>query len=285
MINIDTRLLEKVDQNELWLLMHLAKRLNKDRTCWPSNRMLLRELGWSIDKLQKYKKALSDKGFLSVMGRKHPEGGQGSNKYLVKSEFIGVFINITDFGYLEQRDTEKTKGGTDTLFAGGSPPVKSNNEVLTNEVLTLSPTGDDSKNVVLADDNHPEVVTGITVPNTKAAAKKVELPEYKDFIRIWDEKYHHIGLKMPRDGAKIKALILETRRQLGLVNLEASPENTIEFWQIFINNLHKTWGHGKDLAVIESKYSSLIFEMEKGKQAKITPQNSASMAFGKYGGL
>ncbi len=145
---------------------------------------------------------------------------------------------------------------------------------------TLSESKDsDSQNIELVLDGGGYDLS-IDKPNTKRLAKKLEVPEYKDFCRIWDEKYHHIGFKMPRDGSKIKSLILETRRQLGLIPLEATSENVIEFWQIFINNLHKTWGHGKDLAVIESKYPSLIFEMEKGK--KVTPQNSASMAFGKY---
>lgn len=219
---------------------------------------------------------------LKVVERSHPEGGQGSNLYSVRTELIGIYVNLSDLGDLQEGDTLKTNMGLDTGIYGGAHTLKSDNKVLTNEVLVNDTPNGVSQNIALVELFHPDGVTGNKVPNTKARAKKLELPEYKDFCRIWDEHYHHIGFKMPRDGSKIKSLILETRRQLGLINVQATAENVIEFWNIFVSNLHRTWGHGKDLSTIESKYSSLIFDMEKGKQVKSTAQDSASMAFGKY---
>lgn len=123
-----------------------------------------------------------------------------------------------------------------------------------------------------------ETTTETTTPvSPKGDSKKpvLDFPEYKDFIAIWDAKYHAIGLKMPRDGAKVKAIITETRAQLEKRDVVPTFDNTVEFWKIFIENLHRTWGHGKDLSVIESKYPSLIFELENGNKARFTSKANA----------
>ncbi len=108
----------------------------------------------------------------------------------------------------------------------------------------------------------------------KEKEKNIPTQEYGKFIEIWMEVYKTVGLRMPRDGVKIKSLIAETKRALAARNVEPSETNTVEFWDIFVRNLHKTWGHGKDLATIDSKYTSLIFEMENGKSTGKTKQQS-----------
>ncbi len=271
MINLDDRILSKVDQNELWLLMHLSKRLNKNRTCWPSNKALLRDLKWSIDKLQKCKKTLMDKGLLSVIIRKN-DSGQSSNMYLVKTSLIGIYINLDDLGELEEEgDTGKTSMGGDTLKSGGGDTLKSGNEVLTNEVLiNLPPNGGNNQEPVLNTDSNQESELESELFNTEDLPKKkpskgaVEFPEYTEFIKIWHTTYPTL-LKMPRDGLKVKQLITETKNQIKARGVDPTPENTVEFWTIFVQNLNRTWGHNKDLAVIESKYGSLILELEHGK--------------------
>lgn len=120
----------------------------------------------------------------------------------------------------------------------------------------------------------------ISEPSTESEKKSnkgkgaIEFPEYKEFIAAWVAVYKTVGIKMPRDGAKVKSLILTTREQIKMRGVVPTPENTVEFWQIFVNNLHKTWGHGKDLATIDSKYTSLIFELENGKSTTAKKPNA-----------
>ena len=89
MINIDTRFLSKVDESEMWLLLHITKRLGKKMFCFPSNKTLMKDTGWKIDKLRDVKTRLEQKGVISIEGTKG-----GSNNYHVKTDEIGVFIGV-----------------------------------------------------------------------------------------------------------------------------------------------------------------------------------------------
>jgi hypothetical protein len=88
MINIHTNLLTKVDENEMWLLIHIAKRLGKKMMCFPSNSTLMKDTGWGIDKLRDTKKSLVEKKLITI----HQKKGT-SNDYKVKTSLIGVFIS------------------------------------------------------------------------------------------------------------------------------------------------------------------------------------------------
>jgi uncharacterized phage protein (TIGR02220 family) len=135
MINIDTRLLSKVDESELWLLTHIAKRINSQRECWPSNTTLCKETGFGIDKLQRVKKSLVEKGLMKVYPRKN-KTGQTSNNYQVLTRFIGVYISLPDFqggvGISDMEPLPET-----TLFPLPEEPTT---EGLSKEVLTNKPT-------------------------------------------------------------------------------------------------------------------------------------------------
>jgi len=131
MINIDTRLLDKVDENEAWLLLQLARRINgKEKLCWPSNKTLCKDTDWNIDKVQRVKKALMEKGLLEIIQR--PET---SNIYKITTPYLSIYIKAEDFEFEELPPT--VKDGTPPLLFSGTPsPVKSGSKVLTNEVLT-----------------------------------------------------------------------------------------------------------------------------------------------------
>lgn len=138
MLNIDTRLLNEVNENELWLLCHIAKRIGKNRTCWPSNKRLCDETGWSINKLQKVKTALIKKGLVKVIPRVTNDGGQHSNAYQVTSGHIGFYISLAEVDPLQDEDdTHDSNEGTPTPQSELFPiPQDSATEVLTTEVLT-----------------------------------------------------------------------------------------------------------------------------------------------------
>lgn len=87
MINVDDRLLLEVDPSEMWLLLHITKRLGKKMHCWPSNKTLMNDTGFKIDKLREVKKSLINKKLISV------ELKDGtSNVYRIETDKIGVFV-------------------------------------------------------------------------------------------------------------------------------------------------------------------------------------------------
>ena len=92
MINIHDELLESLNEKELWLLIHLVKRINQDRVCWPSNKTILKDTKWKDERtLTAVKKGLIDKGILVQSMRTRADGSQTSNEYTLTTELIGVY--------------------------------------------------------------------------------------------------------------------------------------------------------------------------------------------------
>lgn len=111
MINIDERIFQKVDNNELVLLVHIAKRLGKKHYCFPSNNTLMRDTKWKIDKLRAIKNGLIEKGLLQV------EAMEGrSNNYYVKTDLIGVYVGADK---LSEPPSEKPRGSIKPIEPSG----------------------------------------------------------------------------------------------------------------------------------------------------------------------
>jgi hypothetical protein len=237
MINIHDELFDEVDHSEFWLLCHIVKRLNKDLFCFPSNKLLMVDTGWSIDKLQKVKKSLQDKGLLKVEARFNSDR-QTSNTYYLTTNLIGAFIGGDQLtGWKKVYPPEKStpleeKTGT------ASPPEKTTTEVLTSKEV-LSTKVDSQKGI-----------------NSEC---------YKPFIEVWHKKYPGL-LTMPKDGAKVKSIIKQVFELLAAEKWEISPTAAINLWTILVENLHRTWGHNKDLSTIDSKLKSLFFELKEGRK-------------------
>jgi uncharacterized phage protein (TIGR02220 family) len=96
MINIDTRLLDRLDINETWLMLHLAKYFNQNNRCWPSNAKLLEATGWSEKTLWRVKKSLIEKDLLNVEQRYREDGSKSTNTYTFKTDMIGVYVKGTE---------------------------------------------------------------------------------------------------------------------------------------------------------------------------------------------
>lgn len=184
MLNIDDRLLPKVDEAEMWLILHLAKRLGESFTTFPSNSTLLKDTGWHIEKLQRVKKSLVEKRIIKVKTRKNT-----SNLYTINSEFIGVFINgkgktvevfegdgKTDiprnFGDPENSLTDI--GKHDILTVGNSDP-----KVLTTEVLTNNSLSDKDKIIAGKVNDFKKT--------TYPFIDKYGIPMLKEFCDYWGE--------------------------------------------------------------------------------------------------
>lgn len=259
MINVDTRILSKVNGDEYWLLTHLIKFLGKKDSVWPSNKTLCKDTGWHIDKLQKIKKSLIDKKLVSVEVKFNT-----SNVYRFHTKEIKIFIDV-DGQELEEKQSTVKSSRLSVVKNGKQSTVKSSNEVLVNEVLVNEASESSDSGV------QKPLFPDIEEPN------KIEEKsnEYPTFIKIWMDEYKRIGVRMPRDGAKIKSLIELTKSVLVERGITPSETNTVEFWGIFVKNLHKTWAHGKSLPVIDSNYTSLIFELENGKTTTAPKKQSA----------
>lgn len=110
----------------------------------------------------------------------------------------------------------------------------------------------------------------------KDPTKPKEYPEYKQFIDIWDQQYHQL-LQMPKDGAKVKSLIDQTRNYIKSGGNEPTEENVLNFWTAFVGNLHRTWAHNKSLSTIDSKYYELIFELKHGRKTSTQKPSAAEL--------
>jgi len=143
---------------------------------------------------------------------------------------------------------------------------------------TSSPKGDGTSSAFL----FPDQESKASEPSKKAARQKNEdFPEYTRFIDAFNAKYPHM-LTFPRDGAKVKSLIKQCRQQLTARGKDPTPEHVVAFWEIFVGNLGKTWGHGKDLSTIDSKFNSLVFEIEHGKKQTDNDRYNARTAAQRY---
>lgn len=88
MVNVDTRLLDSLTIDELGLSIHIAKRMNKDRTCFPSIKTLAKDTSWGIDKVQLIKDSLEQKGIIKIK----KGGGRFANLYTVLTPYLGIYL-------------------------------------------------------------------------------------------------------------------------------------------------------------------------------------------------
>lgn len=94
MINIDSRILDKelLNYSEFWLLIHIVKRINKDRKSFPGNETLCKDTGYARKKVFALKAKLIEKGLIQVLHRKSEDGKFSSNEYILTTDLISVFI-------------------------------------------------------------------------------------------------------------------------------------------------------------------------------------------------
>jgi hypothetical protein len=144
MINLDSRLLNDLDANELYLLCRITNRIGSNKESWPSNSTLCGECGWHIEKLLGVKKSLETKGIIKVVrkiGR--------SNRYSLNTNLIGNYVNgksalvgNTDVTTTENPESTSTEIPIPTTMENPEVPLRKihqvsiNQEELDNEELT-----------------------------------------------------------------------------------------------------------------------------------------------------
>lgn len=249
MINIDDRLLKKMDANETYLMLHIAKRLNSQKYCWPSNDKLLEDTGWHIQKLQKIKNSLVKKGLMEVERR-----GDKTNIYTVIADGIGVFISCGRVSPDEVEDGVKstTQDSAKSTSQGGG---KSGSEVLASKALTNEPNADPS-----------------------GSAMKGKL--FTDAIEAYDDfckSRFHVGAKI--DGAQgnaMKKIMVYLRAN----SHEKSDEGVLNAWKYILQNWEKLddWLKGQvKLTQINSNMLNIINQLKYGHNSRSTGTTAATI--------
>lgn len=270
MINIDDRLLPLVDQNELHLLIHITKRLNKQMFCFPSNKTLMRDTGWGDDKLAKVKKSLVDKQLLRVVPR-YRENVQISNIYIVQTDLIGVYVSADKLSRTPENNTPISdfSGDGDGLENEGT-------KVLTHSEVLFTDSNE-------SDGNNP---SSKEKPSDNKSTKKMVDPCYQKFIAIWNDAFPNL-LDFPRDGKHFKSLIKKTEQLLVAGNQIVSEESKCDLFTVVVLWAKQNhWAGGQPVGTFDSKFKSIVYEMKNGKKKdNFNSQNSASRLFGKYANL
>jgi hypothetical protein len=124
MINIDTRLLPQVTPDQLFLLCHIVNFMNENRMCFPSNKKLIEQSGFSESKILRVKNELVTRKIISVKQRFRPDGSQTSNLYKITTELIGVFVTGKNMSNLDTSPFTDEEGGVFTHEGGTPSPMK-----------------------------------------------------------------------------------------------------------------------------------------------------------------
>ena len=98
MINLDDRIIDKqlLGESEFWLLMHIVKRINRNRKTFPGNDLLCQDTGFSICKLKRVKKKLVSKKMLLVKSRIGVGHKFTSNEYTVNTEYVSIYMPMKE---------------------------------------------------------------------------------------------------------------------------------------------------------------------------------------------
>jgi hypothetical protein len=186
MINIDTRLLPEVTPDQLFLLCHIVNFMNENRMCFPSNKKLIEQSGFSDSKILRVKNELVSRKIISVKQRFRADGSQTSNLYKIETEFIGVFVTGKNMSNLDISPFTNEEGGVFTHKGGTPSPMKPlevlpNSSINQNKVLNKNLSDFTSFEKITIDENEINksikvnpftLITHIEKEKSKSSAKK-----------------------------------------------------------------------------------------------------------------
>jgi len=122
MINLDDRILNELNESELYLICRIAQYMGSNDFAFPSVKTLSQKVGWGEKKTRKVKQSLVQKNVISAFSRYKENGGQTSDGYVVKTPLIGVFVNLQGKGV---PPTQNDQGGGGQ---NGHPPPTQNGQ-------------------------------------------------------------------------------------------------------------------------------------------------------------
>ena len=108
MINVDDRLLNELDESEMYLVLHIAKHMQSTRmTAWPSLDTLSKACKWDERTFKKHRQSLIDKGYLHM---KMQPGKPTMYRFLKKG--IGVYNGLESDEMVAENEGTNIEGGT-----------------------------------------------------------------------------------------------------------------------------------------------------------------------------
>jgi len=139
MINIDDRVLDALNESEVYLCLQISRYMKSNRmTAWPSIETLAARCKWDERTVKRWRNSLEQKGFLEI---KQTPGKAPT--YRFKKAGFGVFHAMEDTPAQAENGGARNEGGTfyeggQNVYLGGvqnmHPEVISNKEVIRNVV-------------------------------------------------------------------------------------------------------------------------------------------------------
>ena len=239
MINIDSRALEALNPNEMWLMLHIVKRINTDRTAFPSKKTLLKDTGWKSEKtINAAMAGLIEKGMLQSIPRQREDGSQTSNLYRITTNLFGVYKPAN-----ELQDTVKNApGGMQKMTPHEVLDRRKvlSNEVLNNEHSSFSnekePVGKVAEQFEKTGEPEPvKVPLAETPPKLRATPPANEVYQ---MYEVWAQFVEAKGIPVAKkpsghydmDGISANHLKLWAKWAMGMPG-EGTP---LERWQAFV---------------------------------------------------
>lgn len=214
MLNVDDRFLTEATIDQFWFMCHVAKFMNDNSTCFPSNHTLCECTGWKISKLNAVKKSCVDAGFLKVETR-YSNNRQSSNEYTVLTDRLSVMVNLKG-KKSKQIPTTDAVGchghGTPPATDTAPPPATDTApEVLTNkEVLTIERVGAHAKkSSPLKTEKTPVGNEGSPPPPSLRDFPKSQTPaalaeELRALYKAYPNEWEYITTSTPAKGFDAK---------------------------------------------------------------------------------
>jgi uncharacterized phage protein (TIGR02220 family) len=221
MLNIDDRLLELVDEKELWLMLKIKSFTNAGGEAWPSNETLCRVTGWSKNTLAVVKKRLVKKGLLVIKKRLTTDKSMTSNSYTISTNFIANYVGKQDEPPTPKNGTTPTQnlGIPPTQNLGGGIPKNWGTEVLMNEVLMNLDIMSDSAN---ADD-----VTPVKVKKEKNAYGSLQ-PEISEVVAYLNAA---TGQNMKDDSIRVRPIAARLKDKVSVEDMKAIIDLKVNEWK------------------------------------------------------
>ena len=133
MLNVHTDLLDLLDADETYLLLHITRHVGRNGSCFPSLRRLAELTRWSRSKVGRVRDRLVAQGVLVQTPRTDATGRNTSCLYLVNTTLVQPF-NGTAPGHVPPAGQQQTLVSHPCY--GDVPPVTPH-EVLSREVLSI----------------------------------------------------------------------------------------------------------------------------------------------------
>ena len=154
--------------------------------CFPSNKKLIEQSGFSDSKILRVKNELVSRKIISVKQRFRADGSQTSNLYKIETEFIGVFVTGKNMSNLDISPFTNEEGGVFTHKGGTPSPMKPlevlpNSSINQNKVLNKNLSDFTSFEKITIDEkeinksikvNPFTLITHIEKEKSKSSAKK-----------------------------------------------------------------------------------------------------------------